>query len=404
MSVNPPLIYVTDSPIVDISHWSTPPKPSRSPPTHHSSIEGQFQTTPQSLGNHAEVLSNIATGTRTSQEFGSQATHITPGRESISEGLEEINEHTSGAEFYGPTGTFYFLSKLRSQADLHNGTNHTSSGIQTRSPNKNPSIVNLLFSSEYSVADKTCGPSQHPSSLHTFRGSFLGPRSIAESPLKSLRHQSSTKQVKMELECVRLYFENLHCIHPILDRSVFIARCESEAWTQKGIEDRDFSKQTQIRSRFLALLNAVMAVGAITAGETSVLMWDSTMEFLESPGSQGDSTASTTYPTIRFARTLFERSKLYLDDIFESSSLETVQTLFLLVYASHVLHCWNWLLTKRGRAYSVRMPSNLTAAICTAAWHCELLWPWEFLLACTTARTRKACSGGMSDDILILIA
>lgn len=283
----------------------------------------------QSLGTTLEASQ---AGTPTPTDYISRDTGSTPTTEKIPEGLGEINEHTRGAEFYGSTGTFYFLSRLRYQANLQMRKDKDPTAENTQISNTDePSIVNLLHSSEYSVPDENSEASQNRMSPQGARG----PLSIHQRAFRSsLTYPScgiSTKGFEIERECVRLYFENLHCIHPILDPSAFIACCENVAWRHDGSKGGSRPQQERARIRFLALINVVMALGAITAGETSMLTWNSSVELLERAEQEIPTSSTVLYPPIQFARLYFERSKYYLDDIFESSSFETVQTLFLLV-------------------------------------------------------------------------
>lgn len=250
------------------------------------------------------------------------------------DGLGEINQHTEGAEFYGPNGTFHFLSRLRTQA----GSQQQPSS-QGPSPSKSTadnSVVNLLHSSDYSVTNTsdTVGlrrPSINASPEAWKR--FPYARSPSGRPDSRVDGTVSEFETEIERECARLYFQNLHCIHPILDHASFISRCEGEVWANKD-ETTQSSPSTKVRTRnrFLALFNSVLAIGAITAGETSMLMWERTISFIDQAEQQeGTASGPATYPPIRAARLFFERSKVCLGDIFDSSSFETAQTLFLMV-------------------------------------------------------------------------
>ncbi|KAJ9139170.1 C6 transcription factor [Pleurostoma richardsiae] len=231
------------------------------------------------------------------------------------DGLDEINRHTEGAEFYGPTGTFYFLSRLQSQANSQRlrGTAQNVRGEPSNRALTGTSVVNLLHSSDYSVSGSRDGS---------------GTRQQADKPAVSLAGHTAT-EMEMARECVQLYFQNLHCIHPILNRQAFLSRCETDIWSHSTAQAA--SPVSQTRQRFLALFNAVLAIGAITAGETSMLTWDRSIRLLDQLEGRGpNGPGSTTYPPIRAARLFFGRSKSYLGDIYESSSFETAQTLFLM--------------------------------------------------------------------------
>ncbi|KAJ0331927.1 hypothetical protein COL922a_011722 [Colletotrichum nupharicola] len=248
------------------------------------------------------------------------------------DGLGQVNDHTEGAEFYGPTGTFYFLARLRSRAN-NSGTQKqpqqpgqpdtkTSRGGKTLNQT---SVVNLLHSSDYSTSPdnrhgQTPGKGTPSASAATRRDS------VQYGNGKMLTPADAVFATEVERECVRLYFQNLHNIHPILEQTAFVKRCDEEVWQRKAA----LEEPSQLRrgARFLSLFNSVIAIGAITAGETSLLMEDHTLQFLDRTELPGKN--ETTYPPIRLARRYFERAKLYLEDICESSSLETAQTLFLM--------------------------------------------------------------------------
>ncbi|KAK1492665.1 hypothetical protein CTAM01_09863 [Colletotrichum tamarilloi] len=240
------------------------------------------------------------------------------------DGLGQVNEHTEGAEFYGPTGTFNFLARLRSRAN-------TQKQPKAGTHRKQSSIVNLLHSSDYSTPpdSRILGQNQFakasPQSNGGRRESYQQ-GVVADVVLTAVDAAFATE---LERECVRLYFQNLHNIHPILEQMTFLKRCEDEIWSRLSRPDMIISAQMRREARFLALYNVVIAIGAITAGETSLLMEDHTKEFLDRTGQTSDEEAL--YPPIRLARRFFERSRLHLEDICESSSLETAQTLFLMV-------------------------------------------------------------------------
>ncbi|KAK1579610.1 uncharacterized protein LY79DRAFT_652045 [Colletotrichum navitas] len=260
------------------------------------------------------------------QEHGQRERGSTASSEQEVDGLGQVNEHTEGAEFYGPTGTFYFLARLRSRA---NTQKRPDVGVKR----SQSSIVNLLHSSDYSTPpdSRVLGQSPYgkgsPQSTVARRDSLQqGGFGGAEALLSAADASLATE---IERECARLYFQNLHNIHPILEQTTFLQRCEDEIWSRPLRSDILMCSQMRREARFLALYNVVVAIGAITAGEASLLMGDHTREFLDRTRQQPGEEDSL-YPPIRLARRFFERSRLHLEDICESSSLETAQTLFLM--------------------------------------------------------------------------
>lgn len=228
------------------------------------------------------------------------------------------------AEFYGPTGTFYFLSQLRSHAGVLKSPRSSEREGQDPASGANPSsVVHLMRSAEYSHDDTRSSidlsSPQQPSQKESL--ATWGP----ECPTRS-------HEIKIERECIRLYFQNLHCIHPIINQSLFLQQCEHEIWPDATGEPA--SRLDRKKLSFLALFYIVLAIGAITAGDTSLLVWEDTIRILnEAEKKQSMETAegSDIFPPIRAARLFFHKSKDCMGDVFETSSLESAQTLFLMV-------------------------------------------------------------------------
>ncbi|KPM41580.1 hypothetical protein AK830_g4956 [Neonectria ditissima] len=331
----PPLTYV------DYRRQSTSPDTSRRASDPASVMESQAVprpprtegerrpplTSPVSLSDAAFPASPITT-----------ATHGSDSRPSVErepEGLGDINQHTEGSEFYGHTGTFYFLSRLQSRAK---GQRSPKTALESgdRGHGKataDDSVVNLLHSSDYSVSgahgSKGIGqPSTSPQ--YAPNGPPYACHSVEQSAQAPPERRSSIG-TEIERECVRLYFVNLHCIHPILEQALFLSRCEKEVWMGEAIPSDAPTPRVRARTRFLALFNIVLAIGAITAGETSLAMWNGAAAYLDEACRQdGKFISSDIYLPIKASQLFFERSKLHLEDTFESSSFETAQTLFLM--------------------------------------------------------------------------
>jgi hypothetical protein len=161
----------------------------------------------------------------------------------------------------------------------------------------------------------------------------------------------------IEKECVRLYFSNLHLVHPILDQAKFVARCEAEIWDPE-------SQSKAASSIFLALFNAVVAIGAINAGDDAVFMRD-IATVRQAERFAGPDNRAPTYPPLKLAKLFFERAKMNLGDVFETCSLESTQTFLLMV--GHIL----FLALQPSdciRLYFAKMRSSLIAVTCTVGW------------------------------------
>ncbi len=102
----------------------------------------------------------------------------------------------------------------------------------------------------------------------------------------------------------------------------FTARCEDEIWSRNPN-----SEPGKDRRHFLALYNIVIAVGALVAGSEKMLVAD------HQSGSIGQQPEGTQQPTSpqTLSRKYFRKSKALLGDVFDACSLESAQTLFLMV-------------------------------------------------------------------------
>lgn len=137
---------------------------------------------------------------------------------------------------------------------------------------------------------------------------------------------SDTRWVELQLEkeYMRIFFDNLHYIHPFLSQTAFIAQCERDVWNQMG--HQDLRKQ---KSHFFALYNTVIAVGALTAGTDLV---ESFRSSLVKQNPRRDQKQETPTPTsVDLSKIYFARAKKSLGDYFEVCSLEGVQALVLMV-------------------------------------------------------------------------
>ena len=224
------------------------------------------------------------------------------------ESLREINVHTTGQEFYGPSGILTFLSRLRSKAHRAGITPSPNSNLITDGENRRSSLSLVSY--------------MHSPDHHESNSSLDQPLPVAPS----------ASDIAIEKECIRLYFQNLHFIHPVLDKSDFWQRCEKNVWLTRPSSSvsRSFDDRT-----FGPLYDAVVAVGAITAAED-----DQIFNFLASRNAGGAASNNSTKASE--ARTLaakyFVRAKSRLGDIFEMCSFNGTLTLLLMsVYCQNAL-------------------------------------------------------------------
>lgn len=139
-------------------------------------------------------------------------------------------------------------------------------------------------------------------------------------------------------------------------------RCENEAWPSSKRAGL-FRGATKISGLYFA----VIALGAINASsnETSLLE-----HFCQQSvdRTQTNPWRPIVYTALDFAKFFFGLAKRTLGNLFESSCLESAQTLLLLVCLCRILPWKDGMLSCCFRACSGRIHCSLIAVICTAGW------------------------------------
>jgi hypothetical protein len=195
-------------------------------------------------------------------------------------------------------------------------------------------IHQKLTESGYSIANFFSGAdSGQPFAIDEHRSNRLSIDPSEPSPASSQVSHQMAPSVEIEKECIQLYFANLHLIYYFLDKASFIARCEDEIWS--GGQQSSGSRSRR-NSKFPALYNAVVAVGAITAGDDTVVAQscDKVLGFMEDHSSRlsrSSGKRKPIYPPLELAQVYFAKAKTLLGDLFAASSLESTQTLILMV-------------------------------------------------------------------------
>jgi hypothetical protein len=296
----------------------------------------------------------------------------------ISNGDEigDVNERTHGMEFYGTSSNHVLLNQLFSfvRNNRRHGQLRTSTinpivpsnddtevgGLSTdryqgHQSSERPSAVNLL-----SIEEPLFPPSRRdtppPSSQsRETQGAFnrentnLGSQAASTT---SLRLTSSNVDVsshlrspgriggdgipltaakhRFERELVRSYLHNLHYLHPMLDGTEFVLQCEAEVWSLGAN-----AKKSAQRRHFMALFNIVVAVGALVAGRE--VAEEFSQEIVAIEQSKHQTLVSPQQISLRtLSRSYFQEARASLGDVFEVCSLESAQTLLLMV--STTLH------------------------------------------------------------------
>ena len=314
----------------------------------------------------------------------------------------DINRHTSGTEFYGMSSNFVLLSQLFSHARLHAFHPHLERASSLVMPQSSPSMAPghaEYISSPESFAQDPAGAAPIPSHLSTGRLSIINllyneeatlppsrPKtptglneqhssreeasrasnvqdanstsraasnssrlpsgnwqrnhdetnsSVLGSPLPhpSLECSCKAAEQRHEKEFLRIFFNNLHHLHPFLLVEEFISRCKDEIW--KSSPNTETPRRD--RKHFLALYNIAIAVGALIAGKDTFLVSDSELRLDERQESNLDNGQSSP-SSMNLSVAYFRKSRILLGDVFEVCSLESAQTLFLMVSEALRVH------------------------------------------------------------------
>lgn len=235
------------------------------------------------------------------------------------EEIGDVNQRTHGVEFYGTSSNHVLLNQLFSFARRNRRHTRPSS----------PSVINLLSTEDpllpssrratpppvsqeitpsinlFATNAPSSNPPAFPASLHTI------------PPEAAKRH--------VERELVRSYLHNLHLLHPVLDASEFIDRCEGEVWSPRAEAEK-----SSHRSHFNALFNIVVAIGALVAGPE--LKEEFSQELSALAQSEQHSHHLSEQSSLQsFSRSYFQKARASLGDVFEVCSLESAQALLLMV-------------------------------------------------------------------------
>ena len=203
----------------------------------------------------------------------------------VDHSLIDVNQETHGVEYYGGSSSVAILDRLYKRA-RRQSSHHQ---VRTSASGK-PSVVNLLHNPEFHE---------------------LSPTAMHGSP-DGVFHQGEPVSSRLiEGGFLNAFFDTLHYMHPVIDKASFIERCD------KGAVDT--------QNDFAALYNACLALAAITSPEKDPKL--------------------TGFSPMQWANMYVDRAKkslpildlqltLDLGDVFSITTVETVQTLLLLVWFS----------------------------------------------------------------------
>lgn len=194
--------------------------------------------------------------------------------ESVDDEINELNTHTNGIEFHGSTSSAAIIGHLQKARE--------SKALEQQ---WNPRPVDESFS----LISTLHNPSFSPST--TGAG-------------QSLSIEIQNYYFEQAHVFMNGYFENIHFIHPFVDKDDFLARANG-LW---------FNRSQHPEPSFVALYLSVLSFGAL------VRVWDE------------NRIAGLT--RFEWSRKLFGEAQAYLNYLRFSNDLETVQCLYLMVYGS----------------------------------------------------------------------
>ena len=187
-------------------------------------------------------------------------------------------------------------------------SSRTLDGLSDSTVRESPMVVPQSTRNEY-----TANLSTHP-----YTSTGPGNR-VATAP--------STQASKRRLEQVyiHVFLDNLHHLHPMLDPVSFEERCERDIWSTNTTVERCKGSR-----HFFALYNIVVAVGALVAGSNVIKNLGPDIQLYTAQLTQPDN-PETVVSSQKISRIYFRKSKDLLGDASEVCSLESAQTLLLMV-------------------------------------------------------------------------
>lgn len=196
------------------------------------------------------------------------------------EEILEVNRHTNSIEFHGNTSSAAALGQLQKKREpLKRVAVHEDDEEPTPSTNRAESA-----------------PKSIVSSLHNPNFQIQSPQDGNEVCLRDSNFYFEHAHVFIEG-----YFENLHFIHPIIDKENFVSRAH-DLWMGRNL---------QPANSFIALYLSLLSLGALTR------VWDQPQL-----GGLG---------RFEWSRKLFTEAQGFLHNSLFTNDLETIQALYLMV-------------------------------------------------------------------------
>ncbi|KAK6815112.1 hypothetical protein RU639_008650 [Aspergillus parasiticus] len=301
----------------------------------------------------ADIRSHESPETARPSEIDHQAVPIsmtiTPSaiREVNREVVEGKNAQTTGTEFYGSSSNFALLSQLFATARKLSEDHPDMPRNAVQTP---ISIVDMLYDDQSTIPD-SAPPAPVTAAGRTSQLHKVPEASCIGNPIPTASQRAGMgldimaqlgqsgvwdcfigSPMRLEMEYVNLFFDNIHNSLPFLDRELFTGRCEQEIWVKSAVK-----KLRRDQMHFFALYNAVLAVVALTASADAFLSLRTELE-ISSTECSSSRTPRNVPSSIFLSKMYFRRARQLLGDIFEVCSIESAQALLLLsIYCQHAL-------------------------------------------------------------------
>ncbi|RAK71414.1 RmlC-like cupin [Aspergillus fijiensis CBS 313.89] len=211
--------------------------------------------------------------------------HHDEAGDSVGDEISELNHHTNGIEFHGSTSSAALLGHLQKAREPQRRLEEQQRQQQQQQQNQ-----------QHSRAEK---PAAGYSIVSTLHNPSFSP-SCTAGPAQPVVMQEQNYYFEQAHAFINGYFENIHFIHPLIDKEDFLQRAHN-LW---------FNRNVQPEPSFVALYLSILSFGAL------VRVWDE-----ERLGG---------LTRFEWSRKLFGEAQMYLNYLHFSNTLDTVQCLYLM--------------------------------------------------------------------------
>jgi hypothetical protein len=281
------------------------------PPSRHVSSNGHKTTSylfPASVRDNNENATPSGNSLSTSDAHDAQ-----PGLATLSQDRVSIINLLSNEEVLSPAPLPKTPLRVTSDQQVDPGdpvviSSRAVNGLEASAVRESPTVV------PQSTQD------EHNANLATHSCTSTGP-----SHQDTTASPTEVSNRRLEQVYISTFLDNLHHLHPMLDPVLFEEQCERHVWgTHAGIERHKCSRH------FFALYNIVVAVGALVAGTTVIKNLGRDMQLCIAQLSQAEN-SKPVVSSQTISRIYFRKSKNLLRDASEVCSLESAQSLLLMV-------------------------------------------------------------------------